>query len=220
MKSLFNLFIHCVTRGSNKSISASYDTSYMSVARSVRAYLSRRPYVISALEKDIVNQSSLSRKISDEMQIGSLSAVKAAVRRFAEGARENKGMREERVLQILRQSSVAFQDGLNVLVSSEPVDGPSLIDVNLPDVSVHLVDKRASFDDSRPEATHEDCAVFMITSPRLIEETPGVVAYLTSLLAEQDINVIEFVSCFTKTIMVIARRDVPRAYDILRSVVG
>ncbi len=192
----------------------------MSVAASVRKYLRHRPYLIEALESGIANHTSLSRKISKETGIETLPAIKAAVRRFAEKARVEKGQREQRVLQILRDSSILIQDGLMVLISRRPIETPSLIDVKLPDVSVHLLEKFQPIEDSAILARHKECGVFIITSPTSIEETPGVVAYLSSLLAEQDINVVEFVSCYTKTLLVIARSDVSRAYDILSSVVG
>jgi len=192
----------------------------MSIATKVRALLKQRPYVLEALEEGIVNQSSLSKKIAREIKVDNLVAVKAAVRRFSEELRKHKRKREEDVLTVLKQSSINVHDGLKVIVSSRALDVDSKVALSLDEVFVYLVDKSNVVPKSQVLSTHEQCGTFVITSPPLIEETPGVVSYLTSLLAEQGINVIEFVSCYTKTLLVIDRKDVPRAYEILGSVIG
>jgi hypothetical protein len=192
----------------------------MSIATKVRELLKQRPYVLEALEEDIVNQSSLSKRVASELKVGSLLAVKAAVRRFAEELREHKKKREEDVLAVLKHSSITLHDGLKVVIAREPIDIDSKVAVGLDGVFVYLLDKSSGRVQSELLSTHEQCGTFVITSPPLIEETPGVVSYLTSLLTEQGINVIEFVSCYTKTLLVVDRKDVSRAYEILSSVIG
>ncbi|MGC8568283.1 MAG: hypothetical protein ACP5LP_03535 [Candidatus Micrarchaeia archaeon] len=40
-----------------------------------------------------------------------------------------------------------------------------------------------------------------------IEETSGFVAFLTSVPAEHGINIIEFISCYTETMILVERYD-------------
>ena len=56
----------------------------MTIAQNVRSHLRNKPYLLEALEKGIVNLSELSRQIQEELKTENTSAVKAALRRFAE----------------------------------------------------------------------------------------------------------------------------------------
>jgi hypothetical protein len=190
----------------------------MSIADKVRTLLKQRPYILEALEEDIVNQSALSNKIASELKLTNRIAIKAAVRRFAVEVRKQKKKREESVRQVLRQSTISIEDGLRVIVSSKAVEVNAKVAVSLDNVFVYLMSKSGAIAKSRLLLRHELCGTFVVTSPPLIEETPGVVSYLTSILAEQGINVIEFVSCYTKTLIVVDREDISRSYEILSSV--
>ena len=47
------------------------------------------------------------------------------------------------------------------------------------------------------------------------ESTSGVVAFITSLLAEYNINVVELLSCYTETILVVNKSDALVSYKLL-----
>jgi len=190
----------------------------MPIAGKVRTLLKQRPYILEALEEDIANQSAVSNKIATELKLTNLIAIKAAVRRFSDELRKQKKKREESVRQVLKQSTISIEDGLRVIVSSKAIDLNAKVAVSLDNVFVYLMSKSGTTTKSRLLLTHEPCGTFVITSPPRIEETPGVVSYLTSILAEQGINVIEFVSCYTKTLIVVERDDISRTYEILSSV--
>jgi aspartokinase len=192
----------------------------MSVAEKVREYLKNKPYILEALEKDIVNLSSLSRIIGKELKIDSLAAIKAAVRRFSEELRKVKRKREEKVLQILKESNIALRDGMNVIISKRPLKVKSKFIVSLNDKNVYVVDKLEEISENDILSLHKNCGIVVINSPPEIEETPGVVAYLTSILAENNINVIEFISCYTYTILVVDRKDILRTYETLSKIIG
>jgi aspartokinase len=192
----------------------------MSVAEKVREYLKNKPYILEALEKDIVNLSSLSRIIGKELKIDSLAAIKAAVRRFSEELRKMKRKREEKVLQILKESNISLQDGMNVIISKRPLKVKSKFIVSLNDKNVYVVDKLEEISKDDILSLHKNCGIVVINSPPEIEETPGVVAYLTSILAENNINVIEFISCYTYTILVVDRKDILRTYETLSKIIG
>jgi hypothetical protein len=54
-----------------------------------------------------------------------------------------------------------------------------------------------------------------IISPESLEETPGVISYLLSSLAGENINVVEFVSCYKDTLLVFKDADITKAFEIL-----
>ena len=125
------------------------------------------------------------------------------------------------MLILLKKSSIVVYDGNSIIITNEQKDVKERVKVNLEDSIVYLLDKT-----ELPRITkdvlkkNENCTTIIIKSPEEIETTPGVVAFLTSLLSEQNVNVVEFISCWTETIMVVDRKDSLRAYEILMNVVG
>jgi polynucleotide 5'-kinase involved in rRNA processing len=193
----------------------------MSIARDVRNYLKNKPYILEALEKDIVNLSKLARQIQLEFKIKNFSAIKAALRRFSEENKKCKHRREEKVLRLLKKSNVTVYDGNSIIITDEPTNIKEKVKLTLEDSVVYLIDKAELPKISKNILKkNENCSTFVIKSPEEIETTPGVVAFLTSLLSEQNVNVIEFISCWIETIIVVDRKDSLRAYEILMSVIG
>jgi hypothetical protein len=50
--------------------------SQMSIAQEVNMYLQRKPYLLEAMEKGIVNYSALARKIAKDLEDASVEAIK------------------------------------------------------------------------------------------------------------------------------------------------
>ena len=49
-----------------------------------------------------------------------------------------------------------------------------------------------------------------------VEKTPGVMAYLSTLLAENGVNIIETMSTWTDTLFVIEEKDIAKVTGLLR----
>ena len=49
-----------------------------------------------------------------------------------------------------------------------------------------------------------------------LEKTPGVIAYLTTLLAENGINILETMSTWTDTLFVISENDIAKVMGVLK----
>jgi len=168
-----------------------------------------------------VNLSSLARQIQKDLGLKNFEAVKAALRRLSGEMTKTKHKREEKVLQLLRKSKVSVYDGDAVLITEEPLKVEDKFRVNLGKNWVYLLEKNQI-----PKSgagilrKTEGCTTIIIDSPEEIEEVPGVVAYLTSVLAEQAVNVFEFISCWRYTIIVVDRKDSLRAYEVLSQIIG
>ena len=155
----------------------------MTVAKNVRSYLRNKPYLLEALEKGIVNLSELSRQIQEELQTKNTSAVKAALRRFAEELQRHKQKREEKVLHVLKRSDMAVYDRKSVMITNKEIDVKNALKVDLLDKYVYLIrPKRPSGRIISALVKHEDCTMIVIHSPEELETTPGVVAFLATLL--------------------------------------
>ncbi len=192
----------------------------MTTAQQVRNHLRNKPYLLEALEKGIVNLSELSRQIQEELKIGNTTATKAALRRFAEELAKHKQKREEKVLQILKRSSVTVYDRKAVIITAKEIAAKNGMKVDLPNKFVYLLDRADLPERVATLIKHDNCTMIVINSPEELEATVGVVAFLTTLLAEQNVNIVEFVSCWTETIIVVDKKDSLKAYEALTNLVG
>jgi aspartokinase len=191
----------------------------MTIAKKVRKHLRNKPYILEALEKGIVNLSELSRQIQEDLNIENTSAVKAALRRFTEELQKNKQKREEKVLEVLRKSVLVVYDRKSVIITSKEINDKNGMKVDLPDKFVYLLDKKDLPDRINALVKHDNCTMIVMHSPEELESTPGVIAFLTTLLSEQNVNVIEFISCWTETIIVVEKKDSFKTYETLSNVV-
>jgi aspartokinase len=192
----------------------------MTIAQNVRNHLQNKPYLLEALEKGIVNLSELSRQIQEELKIENMSAVKAALRRFSEELQKHKQKREEKVLQVLKRSAMAVYDRKSVIITTKEINTKTGMKVDLLGKVVYLLDKSDMPDRISALVKHDNCTMIVMHSPEELEATPGVVAFLTTLLAEQNVNIIEFISCWTETIIVVEKKDSLKAYKVLSNLVG
>ena len=192
----------------------------MTIAQNVRSHLRNKPYLLEALEKGIVNLSELSRQIQEELKIENMSAVKAALRRFSEELQKHKQKREEKVLQVLKRSAMAVYDRKAVVITTQEIDTKSGMKVDLLGKVVYLLDRSDMPERIAALVKHDNCTMIVMHSPEELEATPGVVAFLTTLLSEQNVNIIEFISCWTETIIVVEKKDSLKAYEVLSNLVG
>jgi len=192
----------------------------MTVAQNVRNHLRNKPYLLEALEKGIVNLSELSRQIQIEIKTNDTSAVKAALRRYSEDLQKHKQKREEKVLHLLKHSSIVVYDRKSVMITAKEIPSKTGMEVDLLGKFVYLLDRSELPDRINALVKHENCTMIVIHSPEELEATPGVVAFLATLLAEQNVNIIEFISCWTETIMVVEKKDSLKTYEVLSNMVG
>ncbi len=192
----------------------------MTIAQNVRNYLKNKPYLLEALEKGIVNLSELSRQIQTDLKTNDTSAIKAALRRYSEELQKHKKKREEKVLQLLKRSNIAVYDAKSVVITSKQMPTKTGMEVDLMGKFVYLLDRSDLPARISALDKHENCTMIVVHSPRELETTPGVVAFLATLLSEQNINVVEFISCWTETILVVEKQDSLKTYEILSNMVG
>jgi aspartokinase len=194
----------------------------MTVAQNVRNHLRNKPYLLEALEKGIVNLSELSRQIQKEIKTNDTSAIKAALRRYSEELQKHKQKREEKVLALLKRSNIAIYDRKSVIITAKEQNSKTVMGmkVDLLDKFVYLLDRSDMPERINALIKHDNCTMIVIHSPEELEATPGVVAFLATLLAEQNVNIIEFISCWTETIMVVEKKDSLKAYEVLSNLVG
>ena len=205
-----------------------------SIARQVREYIEGHPSVVDAIKMDVVNYSALARRVGKELGIRKGEAVLAACRRFP--ADRVKGYREDAVKRVLQKSrietrtkvaTVTVVQGIDVLqrlgdVVEELLDENRicrLIQVSqgtviiVDDESVTRVTKKLR--ESQVIGVRRGLVELAVTSPESIEETPGMLAFLSTALASRGINIVQAMSCYTDTIFLLERDDMTAGIEIL-----
>jgi len=189
-----------------------------SVAQLVRETIQMRPSLLDALKMQIVNYSALARMLQSEIGEGSLEAVKAAIIRVSDELETEKGLQEEKVLSIMRESVVRLQDKIAVLISPQELDIPYLVTAYLTDSYVYIVDQ-TRLRERLPDTVQisSNLVALLFISPPRVEATPGFVAFITGLLASREINIVEFISCSTNTVIVLDSKDALNAFSLLQN---
>ncbi len=189
-----------------------------SVAQMVRETIHMRPSLLDALKMQIVNYSALARMLQTEIGEGSLEAVKAAIIRVSDELETENSLREEMVLSILRESVVRLQDKISVIISSEELDIPYIVTAYLTDSYVYVVDQ-TRLKNKLPDHVQvsSNLVALILISPPRVEDTPGFVAFITSLLASREINIVEFLSCSTNTVIILDHADALNAFSLLQN---
>lgn len=189
-----------------------------SVAQMVRETIQTRPSLLDSLSMKIVNYSALARILQDELGEGSLEAVKAAIIRVADEISTDRGLREEAVQGILKASKVRLQDKIGVVISRVRLDIPHIVTAHLTDQYVYIVDQTI-IEEPLPDHVQfqKNLVALILLSPLEVEETPGFVAFITQQLASRNINIIEFISCSTNTIIILDARQALDAFSLLQN---
>jgi aspartokinase len=189
----------------------------MSISENVWLYVKGKPYLQEALENGVVNYSALARMVGKEMGTRNYDAIKAALLRISRKLGKDRRNMEQKVLKVLRTSRLEMRDKIAVIITHRKLDVPVI--ANAKSVSGHTyivnsetVERLRSRDLLKIQ---KNLSMITVISPESLEETPGVIAYLLSALAIENINVVEFVSCYMDSLLVLKNSDVMRAYEIL-----
>jgi hypothetical protein len=204
------------------------------VAETTRKYIDRHPSIRDCISKDLINFSSLARRIMKDTGVKHEEAVLAASRRYA--AKLSKTDFEGGIMNVFEESRLELKTRICIVVAKNEW----IVLKNLEDVVRRILSEKSimqvmqsangitvvSEDKYLPSITRaighdhiisvrQNLAEITVKSPARIEDTPGAFAYITSMLSEQGINLLEAVSCYTDTIFVVTRDDMMLAFDIL-----
>jgi len=190
----------------------------MKTSSAVRLYLKNRPYALAAIDEGIVNYSALARSVKRAIGARSQNAVKAAVIRYAMERGSRMEVIELRALSVIKENRIMLLDNVSVIISNKKLSMANEAEVKMDFYYVYLVRGKAKLTKEERYSVvehHENCSMVVIYSGSNIESTSGVTAFMTSLLAEYGINIVEIVSCYTETMIVVNRTDAVASYELL-----
>jgi hypothetical protein len=200
-------------------------------------YLREHPSINDCLKNGIINYSKLSRKIASELSIEkktSIEAILIACRRYEAKIKDEKIL-EDKILKILKKSELEIKNKIIVSIIDKGKYLGNIVDVikkiqktadtfyaiegskvfTIITSEKHFQDLETLFGNSIIK-TSKNLAMIMIKSPIELENTPGVNAFVYSKFREYGINIVEQMSCWTDTIVVIGENDISPAMSFLK----
>lgn len=205
-------------------------------AKLTKEYIDEHPHIKSCLKKGIINYSSLSRLIANELEITkktSIEAISIAAIRYEKEINNNNNQ-EEKVKNLLLKSEIEVKNKIMTIVTNKNINLDkikSIEDLIKEDFGLlYYIEGSSNYifiiqekyqkeieDILKNEIIHKKQAlsIIILKSPLEIELTPGVISYLTSLFAENSINIVEFLSCYKDTLFIIESKDAPKVFEIM-----
>ena len=186
------------------------------IADLVRIYVKQRPHIQEALEDNIVNYSALARKISKKID-GSPEAIKIALMRISREFIKKKKIKEQKILKVLKGSSLEIKSKIVLVISEEELDIPTIATAKGPSAYTNIIEESdfKKIKKKRLIKTQNNLTLITIISSEDIEKTPGVVEYLLKTIANENINLIEVISCYRDTLLVTTEVDTPKLFQML-----
>jgi hypothetical protein len=209
------------------------------VAARVRDHLDVHPTLGDAVREGIANHSAIARRVAKELGTSHVTAVLAACRRYPRDT--GRRPREDKVRRVLLQSRITTRTKIGTITVALGME----VLQRLGDIVEALLDEGATCrliqvskgtvlivdEDSVPRFTRKlresqlisiqrGLGELSVSSPDSIEDTPGLLALLTTVLSSQGINIVQAMSCYTDTIFILRRDDLNRAVDVLARIVG
>lgn len=214
-----------------------------SMMKVLRKILNRHPSILDAIQLKIVNFTELARFLREEveLEIGrriSIDAIRMGLMRYMEKLASYTSIQENKIMKVLADSSIELKSDIVVATFDEKslwVAIPKIIN-NIGQYRffqftqgighITLVVDRESYPKILQVVGSRSLlnlipnqSAIVLTSPRGIIDTPGVIAYITSLLWRNGINITQVISCHVDTIFVLDREAAVKTYSLLESLI-
>jgi hypothetical protein len=194
-------------------------------------------YLRNSIKMGVANLSAISEKIQAEaVPSASKEAVRAAVRRYVSEMEKEES--NDALAKLLSNTSFSLKSNISVIQAFQ--DRRSLASVQdalkAMGLEFNVISSSHAVtlimgDDNAKEAAkllgkdhildHKGgLHAIYLTSGKDIKTVPGFVAYISALFFRKGINIIEFYSCYTDTVLIVSREDSLRAYQLLDKVMG
>jgi hypothetical protein len=194
-------------------------------------------YLRNAIRLGIANLSAVSEKLKEEaVPDASREAVRAAVRRYVSEMTEEDS--DGGLAKLLANTEFSLKSNISVVQAYQDrrtmvrleellkkmgkefniISSGNAITVITSDDGAQEV-MRAVGKEGLIGYRRGLHAIYLI-SGKEIKTTKGFVAFIATLFLRKEINLIEFYSCYTDTVLIVSREDSLKAYELLDRVLG
>jgi hypothetical protein len=184
------------------------------IAKQIKIYIAKKPYILEAIEQDIINYSALAREIGKDLNIKNTETIKAALLRASDNYRKTKRKTQQRAIEILREARFSVKNKIATLHHSTFLDVHATAYSKTPSGYMFFLDENIARKIPLKNVEY-GFAILHIKSSKEIETTPGAIAFLLSALASEGINVSHVLGCREDTFIVVKENDAPLAFKIL-----
>lgn len=208
-------------------------TAHGAVTRMTQKYIGAHPTIKDCMRRGVVNFSALSRQICEEYDFDQFDAVLIACRRYYNRVK-NQESNEKAIHRLLQRAKLRIKSPIMVVIIEKAKDLDKILSfykaIKADKGDFHIIegesvftlitnteyyqDVKDAFRNKIKKVTRDLVAISMLFDER-IETTTGVVSYVYGLMAYNNINVLEEMSCWTDLVMVIHEEDLPRALKVL-----
>jgi hypothetical protein len=207
----------------------------MNITQTARQYMRQNPGLKRALHRGLLNYSAVAREIikKTNLQKANFDATVVALRRLHYSMRKQV-QQESKIIKLLRESTLEIHSNIVVFIISkghywdmiesihkkakrynhtfriiEGVNAVTIITLDKYEGELREILR------NKTKKVNTDLIEVTIRSPDYLEDTPGVMGFLYSLLAEHHINIVETMSCWTETIFVFDKKDIAKVTGLL-----
>ena len=210
------------------------------IAQQVKEYIMADMCVYDSLKKGIINYTQLARLIANEYNLESVSAIKMAIKRFADSEGERNDDSEP-IWNVLSNAKVTIKGDVSIIVVEPSPDaiakvneieqnkvvtisyGETLYIIREQTAIVIIIEKN-----KREEALRvldglsiirvkENATALVVISPQEIVSTPGVLNNIISHFSMNKVNIEEIISCYRDTIIIVDENDSAKSYQIVKN---
>jgi aspartokinase len=211
----------------------------VSTAAVVRDYIDTHPSIKDGMRMGIINLSALARKIMDEKGLRSEEAALMACRRYELDPKTR--INEDAILKVLRRSKLEIRTKVVTMTVRPSWQMYGKLEKTMStlrgrDHNLHVIQGTGSVTLIMDGAVHKevleilgeeevlnqgrDLVELIVNSPDVIEDVPGIMAFLASSLSSKGINFLEVISCYKDTMFVIEQKDMMQAFDTLNQIIS
>lgn len=215
------------------------DVTMSSISQTVYEAVSGDPILQQCIGREIVNFTKLAKKLKPLVSqiVGRdvpVESIKMALIRHSYKIVSEKHIYGREVLDVLARSSIELRTGISIIIirsrafhtvlslltklsmkSRFTAIMQSIVTTTIVLDSDTAEEFLKSIDGSDVVQIQRDQAAIIVVSPEAIMYTPGVIAYISNILAQNSINIVHIESCYTDTIIIVSRGDVEKAFNIL-----
>ncbi len=210
-----------------------------SISQTVYEIVSGDPILQQCMAREIVNFTRLARKLKPVVSqiVGRdvpIESIKMALIRYAYRLIEERHIFGKEVLAILAKSSIELRTGITIITIRSkalhtvmPLLAKLTIKSRFTAIMQSITTATIVLDNDTADEflknianndivyVQKDQAAIVVVSPEDIMYTPGVIAYVSNILAQNSINIIHIESCYTDTIIIVSKEDIQNAFNVL-----
>ncbi len=210
--------------------------SKMSVSKAAESYIEGHPSVRDCVKKRLINYSRLSREILRQAGLGKedFDAVLIACRRYSRKLAK-AAVAEDEIIGLLARSRLDVKTKVAVVVLEKvyseelialekkarrrrdifyAIEGTEAMTIVV--AMDMLSEMKAAFKGSIIKVWENIALVAIRSQVGKQDATPGFIAFITSKLSQQGINILEIMSCWSETLLVVSESDIARVLEALK----